>query len=415
MQVLVPQGLTSWTLVTFRSLKNANYRNYAIAQLVSSCGSWIQLTAISWLVFDITNSPLDLGLVSFLRQSPIIFFGFLGGWVADHFDRRRILITTKVIMLLQAGLLGMLTLTGQLNIWLVMTLATILGLANAIDMPVKQAFTFNLVDKKDLVNAVSLNSSSFHTARTLGPVLAAIIVSQMGNRDGEATCFFLNAASFLVVIWTLTKLTEVNQENDGKPKNGKKTFNLKESLSFAAKNEDIRTVCLLGSVTALLCMQYIVLMPVFAKSVYGMGMSGFGTLMAAAASGSFFASLALANKGKDQAQLKRYIKLAALTLACALVAFSNLTNFYLACIVALAMGFSGTIQLSGSNSLIQLAVDDSIRGRVLSLWMIIISGLGPVGGLIVGWGAQQFGAPISLTVCGMLAGVTALYFLVKNK
>ncbi|HMO20467.1 MAG TPA: MFS transporter, partial [Candidatus Melainabacteria bacterium] len=97
MQVLVPQGLTSWTLVTFRSLKNANYRNYAIAQLVSRCGSWIQLTAISWLVFDITNSPLDLGLVSFLRQSPIIFFGFLGGWVADHFDRRRILITTKVI------------------------------------------------------------------------------------------------------------------------------------------------------------------------------------------------------------------------------------------------------------------------------------------------------------------------------
>ncbi len=410
---MVRQGLTSWTLVTFRSLKNPNYRNYAIAQLVSSCGSWVQLTAISWLVFDLTNSAMYLGTVSFLRQSPVLLFGFLGGWVADHFDRRRILISTKVVMMVQAMLLGTLTLTNNLNIWMVMILATTLGIANAIDMPSKQAFTFNLVEKKDLVNAVSLNSSSFHTARTLGPVIAALIVHHLGNRTGESTCFFLNAASFLVVIATLVKLKELSLEKADKSK--KKTFDLKESLAFAAKHEDVKVTCILGAVTAFLCMQYIVMMPVFAKDVFQMGMNGFGTLMASAAVGSFLASLALANKGQDKEHLKKYIKVAAVAMASTLVIFANLNNFYLACLAATVLGFSGTTQLSGSNSLIQLAVDDSLRGRVLSLWMITVSGLGPTGGLIVGWAAQQYGAPVALTASGIVAGTIALVMLFVDR
>lgn len=410
---MVRQGLTSWTLLTFRSLKNPRYRDYALAQLVSSCGSWIQLTAISWLVFDLTNSAMYLGTVSFLRQSPVLLFGFLGGWVADHFDRRKILISTKILMMLQALLLGVLTLTGHLNIWMVMLLATTLGIANAIDMPAKQAFTFNLVEKKDLVNAVSLNSSSFHTARTLGPVIAAVIVHQLGNRTGESTCFFLNAASFLVVIATLVKLKELSKVKG--TKSGKKSFDLKESLTFAARNEDVKVICILGAVTAFLCMQYIVLMPVFAKTVFLMGMNGFGTLMAAAAAGSFLASLALANKGQNKEQLKKYIKFAAVAMASALVVFANLNNFLLACLVATVLGFSGTVQLSGSNSLIQLSVDDSLRGRVLSLWMITVSGLGPTGGLLVGWAAQQYGAPVALTASGILAGTIALAMLFLDR
>ena len=410
---MVRQGLTSWTLLTFRSLKNPRYRDYALAQLVSSCGSWIQLTAISWLVFDLTNSAMYLGTVSFLRQSPVLLFGFLGGWVADHFDRRKILISTKILMMLQALLLGVLTLTGHLNIWMVMLLATTLGIANAIDMPAKQAFTFNLVEKKDLVNAVSLNSSSFHTARTLGPVIAAVIVHQLGNRTGESTCFFLNAASFLVVIATLVKLKELSKLKG--TKSGKKSFDLKESLTFAAKNEDVKVICILGAVTAFLCMQYIVLMPVFAKTVFLMGMNGFGTLMASAAAGSFLASLALANKGQNKEQLKKYIKFAAVAMASALVVFANLNNFFLACLVATVLGFSGTVQLSGSNSLIQLSVDDSLRGRVLSLWMITVSGLGPTGGLLVGWAAQQYGAPVALTASGILAGTITLAMLFLDR
>lgn len=405
---LVPTGVSSWMLHTFRSLQSYNYRVYATSQLISSCGSWIQLTAISWLVFDITNSAFHLGLISFLRQSPLLILGYAGGWLADHVERKKILITTKILMLLQAVFLSWLTITGNITIWHMLILALCLGIANAIDIPAKQSLTFQLVDRKDLVNAVSLNTSSFHASRTIGPVLAVGVVSLLGNRVGEATCFALNALSFIFVIYALSKIQPNTSSGEGSKETGKKEIGFKKVIDFVFKTPAVRKVLILGAVSSLLCMQYIVMLPVIAKTILERAIDGYGLLLACAASGSFMAAIHLANKGKEGKQLEDLVSIAAVGFGVALILFSLSSHIILSCALAVALGFFSTSQLSGSNSLVQLLVDDELRGRVLSMWVMVISGLGPIGGLLVGFAATKFGAGPTLAVCGICATIISL-------
>ena len=398
---LVQTGLNSWVLQTFRSLRSRNYRIYATSQLISNCGSWIQLTAISWLVFEISGSAFLLGLVSFLRQSPLLLFGFAGGWLADHVDRKKILVWTKVAMLIQAVILFVLTYTDSITIWHMLVLATCLGIVNSIDMPAKQSFTFTLVDRKDLVNAVSLNTSSFHASRTLGPVLAISVVALLGARKGEATCFLLNALSYLGVIYALIKIQPAKQVESQKKE--KKEVGFKKAIDFALQTPSVKRVLILGATSSFFCMQYLVMLPVVSKEVLGKAIGGYGFLLAAAALGSFLAAMILANKGKEGKQLENSVNLAALGFGVGLTLFSLSHTIYLSFPIAVLLGFCSTSQLSGSNSLIQLMVDDNLRGRVLSLWVIVISGLGPLGGLLVGWSTTVIGAPLTLTICGVIA------------
>lgn len=356
-----------------------------------------------------------LGLVNFLRQSPVLFLGLAAGWMADHFERHKILWWTKVAMAFQALILGVLTITGYVEIWHVCLLACLLGVFNAFDMPAKQAYTFNLVKRRDLVNAVSLNTSSFHASRSLGPVMAITVVNIFGSRIGEGTCFILNALSYLVVMWALLKIkrsASVPQKPEGSKK--KAISSIKTALKFIAGNRKVLKIFALGTVSSLLCMQYLVLMPVFAKTVLQRDIDGFGFLMSGAACGSFIAALSLANRSKGTDKLGRGITYASIGFAISLICFSLSANFVVSCLLTSVIGFCSTMQLSASNAVIQLSVEDQFRGQVLSVWMIVISGLGPLGGLVVGWFASMFGVAHTMAGCGALALVLALLFLIKD-
>lgn len=396
--------LPLWVLQTFRSLRSKNYRVYALSQLVSNCGTWIQLTVISWLVLDLTGSPFMLGLVNFLRLSPVAFLGFFGGFLADRFERKKILVWTKLIMFFQATLLGVLTISGHLETWHVLLLAFLLGLSNAIDLPAKQSITFNLVPKKDLINAVSLNTSSFHASRAVGPVIAIAIVYALGSRLGEGVCFILNGVSFLFVVWALLKIDSANQAGSSvKERDGSMIDGLKRCLSFVCGNDNVRTVFTLGIISSLLCMQYIVMMPVFAKTVLNREIDGYGFLMSGAALGSFLGAMLLANKARTGHILRIVIGVASMGFAVSLILFSLSTNFYLSVFLASFIGLFSTTQMSASNSMIQLEVEDSLRGKVLSVWMTFVVGIGPVGGVLVGLAATSYGAPLAMATCGAMA------------
>ena len=402
--MLTPQTeLPLWMVQTFSSLRSKSFRTYFVSQLLSNCGSWIQLTVISWLVLGLTGSAFMLGLVNFLRLSPITVVGFLGGWLADSFDRKTILICTKIVMFLQATTLGLLTLSGNLEVWHVLVLATLIGIANAIDMPAKQSITFNLVPKEDLINAVSLNTSSFHASRAIGPVIAIVIVFCLGQNTGEGICILLNGISFLFVVFALSRIKLESKSSNKNEKNRSLWVGYKSSVEFVLNNRKVLDVFLLGATSSLLCMQYIVMMPVFAKTVLMKGLDGYGILMSAAAVGSFTGAMLLANKAKSGELLSSIIGVAAIGFAISLVIFSLSTNFVFSILIAVLIGLFSTTQLSSSNSLIQLEVDDELRGRVISLWMISVIGFGPVGGVVIGWFSNIYGAPITMACCGTLS------------
>lgn len=410
-----PQSdLPIWMVQTFRSFRSKNYRTYFISQLFSNCGSWIQLTVISWLILELTGSAFMLGLVNFLRLSPITLLGFLGGWLADRYDRKKILIVTKLAMFTQATALGLLTLSGHLEVWHVLVLATLLGISNAIDMPAKQSITFNLVKKEDLINAVSLNTSSFHASRAVGPVLAILIVFLIGKGTGEGICFLLNGLSFLFVVLALSRISLNTGATSSNKQDGKDGTGYANCLSFVTNNLNVRTVFCLGAISSFLCMQYIVMMPVFAKSVLEREMDGYGILMSAAAVGSVGGAMFLAHRARSKDILKVVIAIASIMFALALIAFSMSENFILSTILAGFIGLFSTTQLSASNSLIQLEVDDSLRGRVISLWMISVVGLGPVGGILVGAAANVYGAPLAMALCGVLSFILCSITLIMS-
>jgi MFS family permease len=398
---------------TFRSLKNSNYRLFAISQLVSNCGSFIQITAFSWLVFQLGHSAFILGLVNFMRHVPLLFLGVFSGWLADNYERKKIVLWTNISMAVQALLLGVLTISGHVQLWHVIVLATGLGIASAIDFPARQSLIFNLVPRSDLVNAVSLNTSSLHASRAIGPLIAAFIVALFGTPAGEGTCFVINAASFALVIYTLMV---IKLEPQSKPDTKQKASHaIKTAASFVWKTPHLRRILVLGAVSSVLCMQYLVLMPVFAKTVLTRDIGGFGWLMAGAGTGSFIAALNLAHRATGGVTMQRGVILAALGFAISLMAFSVSKDFYLSVALAVAIGFTSTTQLSASTSLIQLAVEDRLRGQVLSLWMMTIFGLGPYGSLLVGWLAATYGAPYTMAGCGLVAALFSLYYLLQKE
>lgn len=398
---------------TFRSLKNPNYRLFAISQLVSNCGSFIQVTAFSWLVFQLGHSAFVLGLVSFVRHSPLLLLGVFSGWLADNYERKKIVLWANVAMTIQALLLGILTLTGQVQLWHVIVIATGFGIASAIDFPARQSLISNLVDRCDLVNAVSVNTSSLHASRAIGPMIAAGIVALFGTPAGEGTCFIVNALSFAFVIYALASIRLTPQE---KPKTPQKAGHaLKSALAFIWKTPHLRMILVLGGVASLLCMQYLVLMPIFAKTVLSRDIGGFGMLLTGAGIGSFIAALNLAHRATGGSTMRRGVVFASLGFAVSLMAFSMSTDFYLSVLLAVAIGFTSTTQLSASTSLLHLAVEDRLRGQVLSIWMMTIFGLGPFGALIVGWLAGEYGAPYTMAGCGAIAAMFGLCYVFRKE
>src|SRR5207248_4939744 len=279
---------------TFRALRNPNYRLYWLGQLVSLTGTWMQRIAQSWLVLQLTHSPLALGTVTTVQFTPILLFSLFGGVLADRAPKRRLLVCTQTVMALQALAFAVLIASGQIRLFEVYILAAVLGVANALDNPTRQAFVVELVGKEDLPNAVALNSTLFNTSRIAGPAVGGVLIATIGL----AGCFYLNALSFLAVIGGLL-LMDPARFFAGRPsRRGNVARQIGEGLRYAVTTPDIALVVLLMGVLGTFGYNFTVVLPLLARDVLHSGAAGFGALTAAMGLGSLAAALGVAYHGR---------------------------------------------------------------------------------------------------------------------
>ncbi len=392
---------------TLRALRNRNYRLFFTGQGISLIGTWMERIALGWLVYKLTDSAFLLGLVSFLSQIPTFLLATFAGVLADRYDKHKIVIITQILAMVQAFILAILTLTHLVNIWYIMILSVIIGLINAFDMPTRQSFVVELVDdKKDLSNAIALNSSMFNAARLIGPTIAGILISVVG----EGLCFLINALSYIAVITAL--LLMKLKPTIHALKKEKVLKGLKEGIKYAYSFKPIKIFLLLVGLVSLAGMPYTVLMPVFAKDILHGNANTLGYLLGAVGVGALFGALYLASR-KTVLGLGRWIAIAASIFGAGLVLFSFSRSLILSLILMLFTGFGMMMQMASTNTLLQTLVDDDKRGRIMSLYVMAFMGTAPFGSLIAGSLASRIGAPTTVLLSGIIVLVGAALFAKK--
>lgn len=392
------QPHTAW-----RALYHRNYRLFFSGQLVSLIGTWMQTVAQSWLVYRLTGSELLLGSVGFTSQIPVLLFATVGGAVADRVSRRRILVTTQTTAMCLAFVLAGLTLSGTVQVWHVFVLAGSLGLTNAFDIPARQAFAVELVGRADLQNAIALNSSVFNGARMVGPAIAGVLLSLVG----EGWCFFANAVSYLAVIAGLLAMRI--EPRPPRPGRGRLLGDMAEGFAFVWATPPVRTVLTLLAMASLMGMPYVVLMPVFAAEVLHSDGRGLGLLMSCAGVGALGAALTLAFR-QEVRGLERWVGRASAGFGLALIAFAGSRWFPLSGLLLVGVGYAMMIQMASSNTLVQHMVPDHLRGRVMAVYSMMFMGMAPFGALLSGTLAERIGAPVTVALGGAvcIAGSLAL-------
>lgn len=387
-----------------RALRSRDYRLFVAGQLVSLIGTWMQMVAQSWLVYRLTQSTLLLGLVGFASQIPVFLLAPLGGVVADRLDRRRVLVATQSAMMVLALALAALTLGGIIRIWHIFTLAALLGVANAFDIPARQAFVVQLVERDDLPNAIALNSSMVNGARLVGPAVAGAVVALVG----EGWCFLVNGVSYIGVIAALV-LIRVSAMDAPVKATVSAWESVVEGFEFAWHMAPIRALLMLLGLISLMGMPYTVLMPVFADKILGGGPNAYGLLMSAAGVGALASSGALAAR-RDVRGLGRWIALSASGFGVCLVLFAMSRSLWLSALLLVPAGFFMMLEMAASNTLVQAMVPDRLRGRVMAVYSMMFMGMAPLGALMAGSLAAPIGAPGTVAVGGVMCVVGGLVF-----
>jgi MFS family permease len=392
--------------VTFRALRHRNFRLFFGGQLISLVGTWMQSVAQSWLIYRLTGSPALLGAVGFTSQFPVFLLAPLGGIVADRFRRQVLLIITQTSAMILAALLAGLTLTGHVQIWHIFVLGAALGVVNAFDIPVRQSFVVDMVDRHDLMNAIALNSAMFNGARVVGPALAGLLVSTIG----EGWCFAANAVSYLAVIAGLVRMRIV--PNAAPSLSRSALAHVLEGFRFVADTAPIRALLLLLAMVSLIAMPYVVLMPIFADQILHSGARGLGILMAASGIGAVGGALAVASRHEVRG-LGLWVALSMGGLGLGLIGFALSHSFWLSAALLVPVGGFMMVQMSASNTLIQAMVPDALRGRVMAIYSMMFMGMAPVGALLAGALASHVGAPLMVATGGALATVGAVSFYIR--
>ena len=364
----------------------------------------MQSVAQSWLVYRLTGSAVLLGTVGFASQIPVFLLSPLGGVVADRRERRRILLATQTASMLLAFALAFLTLTERIEVWHVLALAALLGVANGFDIPTRQAFVVELVGRQDLVNAIALNSSMFNGARIVGPAVAGVVVAAVG----EGWCFFGNAVSYVAVLASLLAIRVTPRE--AVVGRASPVAQILEGWRFVVRTRPIRALLLLLGLVSLTGMPYATLMPVMAEDVLHAGASGLGLLMGASGTGALIGALVLARRTSLRG-LGAWVAWAALAFGVALITFSLSRHFWLSVALLIPVGFAFLLQMSSSNTLIQSMVPDELRGRVMSAYSMMFMGMAPLGALLAGTLAESFGAPATIAIGGGVCILGSLVFL----
>ncbi|PYP93560.1 MAG: MFS transporter [Candidatus Angelobacter sp. Gp1-AA117] len=389
--------------VTLRALRHHNFRLYFCGQMISLIGTWMEPVAASWLVYRLTGSSLMLGTVAFASQLPTFLLAPLGGVVADRYDRRSILIVTQFLTMIFTLILAGLTLTHVVQVWPVILLVALVGVVNAFDIPTHQAFTLDMVSREDLVNAIALNSSIFNGARMIGPALGGVLVAKVG----EGWCFFANGLSFLAVIAGLLLMTAPQSRP---PLQGSR--NTIEGFRFVTRTAPVRALMLLLGLISFIATPCVVLMPVFADQVLHGGARGLGLLMGAPGVGALCGAIMLATR-KSVSGLPGWIAVACNCFGVALVLFSLSRSFWLSMALLVFAGFSVTLEMASSNTLIQSMVPDHLRGRVMSLYSTVFMGMVPLSALVAGSFAHAIGAPATVALAGGISIIGGIVFATR--
>ena len=387
---------------TFRALRHRNFRLFFAGQFISLTGTWMQSVAQSWLVYRLTGSVVLLGMIGFASQIPVFLLTPIGGTAADRYNRHRILLTTQTISMVLAFILAFLTLTARVEIWHLFVIATGFGLANAFDIPTRQAFAVDMVGKDDLINAIALNSSMFNGARIVGPAIAGILVAAVG----EGWCFFGNAVSYIAVLGGLMmmRISPVVRAPAGSP-----IANIAEGFGYVIRTKPVLALLLLLGLVSLMGMPYSVLMPIFAEQILQGDSSTLGFLMGASGAGALAAALVLASR-KHVFGLGRWVMLACGGFGISLVLFSFSRSFWLSALLLVPVGFAMMTQMSSSNTLIQAMIPDELRGRVMAVYSMMFMGMAPLGSLLAGTLAGIIGAPETVALGGVICVIAAVVF-----
>lgn len=391
---------------TLRSLRHRDYRLYFFGQFLSMTGTWMQGTALSWLVYRLTGSPLLLGLLGFAGQIPTLLLGLWGGALADRYDKRRLALWTQSLSLLQAAVLAALTLAGKVSIGQVFALAMFLGLVNAVDMPVRQAFVAELVDRPDVGNAIALNSTMVNASRIVGPAAAGFLIAS----SGEGICFLINAVSYLAAIAALLMMRREGIHPRPEGLEGVSGRFIRDGLGYVAAQPRMRSVLMLLAAMSLVSVPFLILLPIFAQDILHAGARGLGLLTAAGGLGAVLGALALARL-EDSRGLERLLGLGAMAFGAALFLFALSGRMALSLLLMVAAGGAMMSTFAGSNTLLQELTADAMRGRVMSLFTMTFMGVAPVGNLLAGAAAHQAGAPLTVAAGGLATVLAGWLYL----
>jgi MFS family permease len=395
-------GKISWRN-TFSALKHRNFRLFFYGQLISLIGTWMTTTAQGWLVYQITGSKALLGIVAAAASAPMFVFATWGGWAADKYPKRSVLVATQIMSMLLSFAMAALVWSGHIRPWQIIVLAALGGVTMAFDMPARQSFVIEMTSREDLMNAISLNSSVFNSARVIGPSLAGILMAQVGI----AMCFFLDGISFIAVIAGLLMM-RLPQHKTAAHSGGALLQSL-EGFRYVWNRPRVLTILALFAVVGIFGWSYSVLMPAFARDVLHLGEQGYGVLTAGSGIGALIAALTIASVGHllpSRTMALSGVWIFSVTLA--LFAFNR--NFYCSILLLAAGGFGMVLYFSTSNTVLQTIVPNEMRGRVMGIWTLIFGGMVPLGSLQAGLMADALGTSttiaIGAAICALAATVT---------
>ncbi|MCK4962204.1 MAG: MFS transporter, partial [Anaerolineales bacterium] len=355
-----------------RAMRHPNFRLFFFGQLISLSGTWMQSTAQQWLVYRLTNSQLSLGMVTFASYIPVLLLSLFMGVVVDRFQRRRLLVITQTWFMLLAAALAVLTYLELVQYWHILLLAILLGIANALDMPARQAFYIDLVEREDLMNAIALNSSIFNGARIIGPAIGGLVIAAFG----EAPAFATNAVTYLA---TIACLLMMRLPPFDPPASDKSSLSeLKGGLDYLIANRHALSLVSMTALLSIFCFPYMVLLPVFARDILKIGPEGYGVLTAAQGSGALIGALTLAAFGDNQSK-SRLLLFSRGLLAVALAGLALSATPILSILALVLAGYALITQLAVTNTSLQLIVPDELRGRVMSTFTWALGGFWPLG------------------------------------
>lgn len=383
---------------TFRSLRNRNFRLYLSGQIVSVTGTNMQQVAQSWLVYDLTDSGTALGVSMALQFLPMLLFGVWGGLLADRLDKRRVLIGTQVASGLLALVLFALVATDTVTLGMVYALAFLLGCVSALDMPTRQAFVMEMVGRDDLSNAVGLNSATFNSGRLLGPAAAGLIIAWVG----VALCFLINGLSYVGTVLALRAMRA--SELNPVPRTARAKGQVREGVRYAWRTRELRLTLLLVTVIGTFGFNFVVVLPLLASETFDGGARLYGLLTALMGAGALIGALVTARRARPT---RRVLLGGAGGFGLAATLTAVAPSVGTASVLMVAMGTAMMVFLSTANSTLQLASEPTMRGRVMALYALVFLGSTPVGGPLVGWIAEQFGARAGLAFGGVLSMAAA--------